>query len=294
MNFKRGDIDAGFAEADVVVEHTWRSAVVHQSYIEPHSTVADYDASGELSVWTSTQAPFYISEELSQTLGIPENKIRVTATEVGGGFGGKIYLQELMVAALAMMVRRPVKYIMSRKEDMLAATPAPQAVVELKTGMKRDGTLTALQVARDLRLRRLPRRADAPRLPARRRLLQVRKPRHPGLRGADEQGQRRRPSRPRRSQRHLRHREPHGHHGPRARPRPDRGAPQERRRGRRPAPQRPAVPPHRPQGVHRGDRRERGLEAQAEDGNGQRRTAASASPSAAGSAASSRRARSSV
>jgi CO/xanthine dehydrogenase Mo-binding subunit len=145
MNFKRGDIEAGFAEADMVVEHTWRSAVVHQSYIEPHSTVADYDASGDLSVWTSTQAPFYISEELSQTLGIPENKIRVTATEVGGGFGGKIYLQELMVAALAMMVHRPVKYIMSRKEDMLAATPAPQAVVELKTGMRRDGTLTALQ-----------------------------------------------------------------------------------------------------------------------------------------------------
>ncbi|TMG06889.1 MAG: xanthine dehydrogenase family protein molybdopterin-binding subunit, partial [Chloroflexi bacterium] len=73
MNFKRGDIEAGFAEADVVVEHTWRSAVVHQSYIEPHSTVADYDASGELSVWTSTQAPFYIRDELSQTLGLPEN-----------------------------------------------------------------------------------------------------------------------------------------------------------------------------------------------------------------------------
>ena len=145
MNFKRGDIEAGFAEADVVVEHTWRSAVVHQSYIEPHSTVADYDASGELSVWTSTQAPFYIRDELAQTLGLPENKIRVTATEVGGGFGGKIYLQELMVAALAMAVRRPVKYIMSRKEDMLAATPAPQAIIDLKTGMTRDGTLTALK-----------------------------------------------------------------------------------------------------------------------------------------------------
>jgi CO/xanthine dehydrogenase Mo-binding subunit len=145
MNFKRGDIEVGFAEADVVVEHTWRSAVVHQSYIEPHSTVADYDASGELSVWTSTQAPFYIRDELAQTLGLPENKIRVTATEVGGGFGGKIYLQELMVAALAMAVRRPVKYIMSRKEDMLAATPAPQAVIDLKTGMTRDGKLTALK-----------------------------------------------------------------------------------------------------------------------------------------------------
>jgi CO/xanthine dehydrogenase Mo-binding subunit len=145
MNFKRGDIEAGFAEADVVVERTWRSAIVHQSYIEPHSTIADYDASGELSVWTSSQAPFYIRDELAQTLGLPENKIRVTATEVGGGFGGKIYLQELMVAALAMAVRRPVKYIMSRKEDMLAATPAPQAIIDLKTGMTRDGKLTALK-----------------------------------------------------------------------------------------------------------------------------------------------------
>jgi CO/xanthine dehydrogenase Mo-binding subunit len=69
----------------------------------------------------------------------------VTATEVGGGFGGKIYLTELMVAVLAMAVRRPVKYIMSRGEDMRAATPAPLAIVELKTGMKKDGTLTALQ-----------------------------------------------------------------------------------------------------------------------------------------------------
>ena len=93
MNFKRGDIEVGFAEADVVIENTWRSAVVHQSYIEPHSTIADYDASGELSVWTSSQAPFYIRDELAQTLGLPENKIRVTATEVGGGFGGNIYLQ---------------------------------------------------------------------------------------------------------------------------------------------------------------------------------------------------------
>jgi CO/xanthine dehydrogenase Mo-binding subunit len=145
MNFKRGDVEAGFAEADCVIEQTWRSAMVHQSYIEPHSVIADYDAAGDLSVWTSTQAPFYIRDELAQTLGIPENRIRVTATEVGGGFGGKIYLTELMVAALAMAVRRPVKHIMSRREDMMTATPAPFAQVELKTGMKRDGTLTALK-----------------------------------------------------------------------------------------------------------------------------------------------------
>jgi CO/xanthine dehydrogenase Mo-binding subunit len=119
--------------------------MVHQGYIEPHSVIADYDASGSLTVWTSTQAPFYIRDELAQTLGLTENNIRVIATEVGGGFGGKIYLTELMVAALAMIVQRPVKHIMSRREDMVSATPAPFAQVELKTGMKRDGTLTALK-----------------------------------------------------------------------------------------------------------------------------------------------------
>jgi len=143
--FKRGDVEAGFSEADVIVENTWRSAMTHQSYIEPHSVIADYDASGELTVWTSTQAPFYIRDELAATLGLAENHIRVIATEVGGGFGGKIYLTELMVAILAMAVQRPVKHIMSRHEDMLAATPAPFAQVYLKTGMKKDGTLTALQ-----------------------------------------------------------------------------------------------------------------------------------------------------
>ncbi len=145
MSFRRGDVEQGFADADAVVEGTWRTHMVHQSYIEPHATIADYDASGELSIWSSTQGPFFIRDQVSRGLGIPESRIRVTATEVGGGFGGKIYLTELMVAALAIVVRRPVKYVMSRKEDMLAGTPAPQAVVEMKTGMKKDGTLTALK-----------------------------------------------------------------------------------------------------------------------------------------------------
>jgi CO/xanthine dehydrogenase Mo-binding subunit len=143
--FKRGDVEAGFAEADCVVERTWTSAMAHQSYIEPHSTIVDCDVDGNVSVWTSTQAPFFIRNELSKALRIPETKINVRSTEVGGGFGGKIYLTELMVAAVAITVRRPVKYIMSRKQDMLAGTPAPTAVIDIKTGMKRDGALTALK-----------------------------------------------------------------------------------------------------------------------------------------------------
>lgn len=145
IRFARGEVEKGFAEADVVVERTWRSGMVHQGYIEPHVTIADYDATGDLTIWSSTQAPFYVRDEVSSVLGISENKIRVIATEVGGGFGGKNFLEQMLAAALALQVRRPVKLLFSRKEDLLAAMPAPQVIVHLKTGMKRDGTLVALQ-----------------------------------------------------------------------------------------------------------------------------------------------------
>lgn len=145
ITFRRGDVEEGFREAAAVVEGTWRTSMAHQSYIEPHVIIADYDSTGHLTIWSSTQAPFHVRHEVARTLGLPETHIKVVATEVGGGFGGKIYLYEALVAALAMCVRRPVKLFMSRKEDMLATTPAPQAVVQLKMGMKADGTLTALQ-----------------------------------------------------------------------------------------------------------------------------------------------------
>ncbi|MDP2948655.1 MAG: xanthine dehydrogenase family protein molybdopterin-binding subunit, partial [Chloroflexota bacterium] len=145
MTFRRGDVEQALAEADTVVEGTWKTGMVHQGYIEPQATIADYDVSGELTIWSSTQGPFWVRDDVSSALGIPESKVRVIVTEVGGGFGGKILLTQLLVSSLAMAVRRPVKLILSRKEDLLAGNPAPQAVVELKTGMKKDGTLTALK-----------------------------------------------------------------------------------------------------------------------------------------------------
>jgi CO/xanthine dehydrogenase Mo-binding subunit len=144
--FTRGDVEQGFAEADVVVERTWRSAMMHQGYIEPHVTVADYDAaSGELTIWTATQGQFFVRDQVSIMLGIPETKVRVIGLELGGGFGGKISLTQPLVAHLARLVGRPVKLVFTRKDDLLGATPSPQCVVELKTGMKRDGSLTAIK-----------------------------------------------------------------------------------------------------------------------------------------------------
>jgi CO/xanthine dehydrogenase Mo-binding subunit len=145
VKFSRGDIEQGFAEADAVIERTWRSAMMHQGYIEPHVTVADYDAaSSELTIWTATQGQFFVRDQVSNMLKLPETKIRVIGLELGGGFGGKISLTQTLVAALTRMVGQPVRLVFTRADDLIGANPAPQCVVELKTGMKRDGSLTAL------------------------------------------------------------------------------------------------------------------------------------------------------
>ena len=144
--FSRGDIDQGLADADLIIERTWHSAMMHQGYIEPHVTIADYDAvSGELTIWTATQGQFFVRDMVSNMLRIPETKIRVIGLELGGGFGGKIVLTQPLVATLARIVGRPVKLVFSRADDLMGATPSPQCVVELKTGMKKDGSLTAIK-----------------------------------------------------------------------------------------------------------------------------------------------------
>ncbi len=144
--FSRGDIEQGFAEADVVIEKTWRSGSMHQGYIEPHVSVADYNGvSGELTIWTGTQGQFYVRDVVSNMLGIPETKLRVIGMELGGGFGGKIVLTQPIAGALSRLVGRPVKLVFTRADDLLGATPALQCAVELKTGMKKDGSLTAIK-----------------------------------------------------------------------------------------------------------------------------------------------------
>ena len=144
--FTRGEIDQGFADADVIVERTWRTAMMHQGYIEPHATIADYNpTSGELTMWTATQGQFFVRDQISSMLRIPSTKIRVIGTELGGGFGGKISLNQTLVTALSRLCGKPVKLIFTRTDDLVGATPSPQCVVELKTGMKKDGSVTAIK-----------------------------------------------------------------------------------------------------------------------------------------------------
>jgi CO/xanthine dehydrogenase Mo-binding subunit len=142
---QRGDVAKGFAESDHILEKTYRVPMVHQGYLEPHAVLAEWDRNGLLTLWASTQGSFNTRSEVSDVLGIPENQIRVIPVECGGGFGGKIRaLCEPITAVLAKVTGRPVRYVMTRREELIAGMPAPQVIIKLKTGVKRDGTLMAV------------------------------------------------------------------------------------------------------------------------------------------------------
>jgi CO/xanthine dehydrogenase Mo-binding subunit len=143
----RGDVAAGFAESDLILENTYHVPMVHQGYIEPHGAVADYNqATGQVTVWATTQGSFNTRSEISDILHIPESTIKVIPLECGGGFGAKIRaLVEPITVLLSKATGRPVKYIMTRREELEAGMPAPSVTIKLKTGVKRDGTPLALQ-----------------------------------------------------------------------------------------------------------------------------------------------------
>src|SRR5712692_6342193 len=143
---KRGDIEAGLREAEVVVECRYRTHPVHQSYMEPQSvTVAPSPSGHHLVIWPSTQGLFNVRSAVAQALKMPERQVRVEPVPIGGGFGGKETLLEPLVAAVASRLRKPVQLVYTRQEDLLAGNPAPQTVITVKLGAKKDGTLTAIQ-----------------------------------------------------------------------------------------------------------------------------------------------------
>jgi xanthine dehydrogenase molybdenum-binding subunit len=145
-HFEAGDVEAGFAEADHIIEGVYRIPRVHQTYIEPHACLARVEASGKVTVWTSTQSIFAIRSGIASSLGIPQSNINVIGQTIGGGFGGKFgTLVHPYAVLLAQLTGRPVKVVYSREEEMLDGRPAPGATFWVKTGVKKDGTVTARQ-----------------------------------------------------------------------------------------------------------------------------------------------------
>ena len=144
MKFERGDIDAGFADADVIVESEHRVPTAHQGYIEPHACTATVNQDGKATVWCCTQGHFEVRSLTAQVLGQSVGSIKVIPSEIGGGFGGKtiVYLEPLAVKMSAIS-GRPVKMMMTREEVFTATGPTSATWCKVKIGAKRDGTFTA-------------------------------------------------------------------------------------------------------------------------------------------------------
>ena len=147
-----GDLDKGFAEADYVAEGRYIANEVTHAAMEPHSTLANFELDphtgklGRLTVWSSTQVPYYLQHKLSLVLEMPMSQIRVIKPLVGGGFGGKseIIPLEIIAAVAARAARAPVKITYTREEVFWAHRGRPRTIIDLKTGVKNDGRMTAV------------------------------------------------------------------------------------------------------------------------------------------------------
>lgn len=139
-----GDVERGFAEADYIFEGEYQVPKVQQAHIEPHVALTYWDEDDRLVIRTSTQVPFHVRRQLAPVLGLPVKRIRVIKPRIGGGFGGK---QEVLIedvaAHLTIATGRPVLYEYSREEEFIAARSRHPMLIRMKTGVKKDGTITA-------------------------------------------------------------------------------------------------------------------------------------------------------
>jgi len=146
---RKGDVEKGFKEADVIVENRYSTSMIQHCQLESHNCVASWDEKGELTLWTSAQSLFVARQILSIIHQIPESNVRIIVPYVGGGFGGKIELtSEVICSVLAKITGRPVKIAYTRKETFINASVRHPVITHIKDGVKKDGTI----IAREMRL----------------------------------------------------------------------------------------------------------------------------------------------
>ena len=144
LAWKKGDIEQGFRDADLVFEHTFNVPARHQGYLEPHAATVAIEADGRVQVWAGVKNPFGVRSQLSKCLGLPEERIRMNVVNVGGEFGGKGDGVDLPILYfLAQKTGRPVKIVMTFAEELSASNPAHPTVITIKSGVKRDGRIVA-------------------------------------------------------------------------------------------------------------------------------------------------------
>ena len=144
IDWKKGDIETGFNQADVVVENTFHTNQVHQAYIEPHSCVVKADTDGSAEIWACSKVPYAIREQVANAVRIEPEKLVVHPCYIGGDFGGKgDFMDVALCYVLAKKASRPVKIVMDYDEEFTAGNPRHASVIKVKTGVKKDGTIVA-------------------------------------------------------------------------------------------------------------------------------------------------------
>ena len=149
IRIRKGDVDRAMAEAEVVVEGTYRTGHQEHVYIETNGVIAVPEANGGMTVYGSLQCPYYVHKALRAVLDLPDDRVRVVQTETGGGFGGKEEYPSVIAGHAALLARkagRPVKMVYDREEDMVATTKRHPSVVRHRTGLTREGRLLAMEI----------------------------------------------------------------------------------------------------------------------------------------------------
>ena len=146
FEFRLGDLEKGFKEAEVIVEREYHTSPVHQGYIEPHTATAMWHTDGNITIWSSSQGQFAVREQTARVVGVPVSRVKAIPMEIGGGFGGKtlVYV-EPVAAALSHKTGQPVKVTMSRTEVLEGTGPTSGTHIKVKVGVKRDGHITAAE-----------------------------------------------------------------------------------------------------------------------------------------------------
>ena len=146
VGFEIGDLDAGFAEADEIIEKHFRTAPIHQAYIEPQACLANWEGGGKAEIWSSSQGHFAVRNLTAKLTGMTIGDIKVNPAEIGGGFGGKtlVYLEPVALT-LSKKSGHPVRMNMSREEVFKGTGPTSGASMTVKIGVKRDGAITAAE-----------------------------------------------------------------------------------------------------------------------------------------------------
>ncbi|MDM8167608.1 xanthine dehydrogenase family protein molybdopterin-binding subunit [Roseovarius sp.] len=142
--FGHGDIEAGLGKADKVLERTYKTEATHQGYIEPHACLAQVGSDGQADLWCCTQGQYMVRDTCAAIMGLSQSRLKVTASEIGGGFGGKttVFIEPVALA-LSKKSGRPVKMVMSRSEVLRATGPTASSSIDIRLGMTEDGQITA-------------------------------------------------------------------------------------------------------------------------------------------------------